>query len=228
MPRGDAGLARRTPLQQASRLQAGKAIARSAERKASRPKTPPKRVVDLVRQRSGGMCEIGLLCMGAALATERAHRMGKGMGGAGSKGRKVSDAPSDLLDACRRDHDLIDRASVAESYAHGYKIRHGVVLPREVPVLHFACGWVLLDDQGGGRPAPEAAWDRKRTGHLLPVVAVGWSWDAEDRRLYVDEGPVLEAMQRFGHLGCGQWSWSAGGPLECACGAVPFVVEVVD
>lgn len=220
LARGDKQLQRRSEMPRGKGIKPGsKALARAAaKRSASRPRTAPASVVDLVKDRSGGFCEIGLLCLGRAQATERAHRMGKGTGGAGSKGRKVSDSASNLLDACRQDHDLIDRASVAESYVHGYKIRHGIALPHEMPVQHFTHGWVLLDDNGGWAPAPTAAIHP--TG-LVPVVTI-----TARERDYVIDGVVAEAMDRFGHRGCGGWTYEPGQVLRCDCGADLFVVEV--
>jgi hypothetical protein len=187
-------------------------------KKPAGPKSPPKKVVDLVKARSGGFCEIGLRCLGEAPATERAHRMGKGIGGAGSKGRKTSDAPADLLDACRADHDLLDRVAVAESYLHGYKVRHGAARPSEVPVQHFRLGWVLLDDAGGWRPAPKIACT---PGALLPVVTCG-PWDS-----LTGGGAIREALDRFGHTSCTGLAGVRGGLLLCGCGSlVAAVVEV--
>lgn len=188
------------------------------KQKPPRPKSPSKSVVDLVKARSGGFCEVGLLCFGEAPATQRAHRMGKGMGGPGSKGRKTSDAPADLLDACRADHDLLDRVAVAESYLHGYKIRHGVAKPVEVPVQHFRHGWVLLDDQGGWRPAPQMACT---PGSLLPVVTVG-AWDT-----LTGGGAVAEALARFGHTSCAGLAGVRDWLLLCGCGAVVCAVDEV-
>ncbi|MEU8151701.1 hypothetical protein [Nonomuraea sp. NPDC048901] len=212
-------IARKTPLKTCKAIPPGKGLKRTAnppERKASRPKTASKGIVDLVKARSGGLCEIGIVCLGQAPATERAHRLGKGMGGPGSKGRKASSMPSVLLDACRRDHDLIDRAAVAESYVHGYKVRHGAARPSEVPVLHFRLGWVLLGDDGSHRPAPEAACV---PGVLLPVVVCG-PWD-----LLTGGGAVAEVLDRFGHAACHGLAGARDGLLACGCGVVVCVVE---
>ncbi|MEU8278176.1 hypothetical protein ACFYOK_37585 [Microbispora bryophytorum] len=184
--------------------------------KPSRPAGPSTAVVAAVRRRSGGLCEVGLECGGIAPAVERAHRMAKGSGGPGSKGRAASNSASNLLDACRRDHDRIDRAKVTDAYERGQKIRHGVARPYEIPVLHKKYGWVLLDDHGGWRAAPAAAIT---PGGPLPVVQIS-------AEVYELNAPheLIRALHRYGHLNCGGWSYELGQLLNCACGATPFVV----
>ncbi|MEV7805072.1 hypothetical protein AB0O28_19185 [Microbispora sp. NPDC088329] len=195
--------------------------------KASRPAGPSAAVVAAVRRRSGGLCEVGLECGGTAAAVERAHRTAKGAGGPGSKGRAASNSPSNLLDVCRRDHVRLDRTKVTGSYVDGFKIRHGVARPHEIPVLHNKHGWVLLDDHGGWRYAPVAAV----TDGLLPVVQMAVEEYTRDVA-----GELVRALHRYGHLDCGGWSFDvddflsnvSGALLNCACGAEPFVVTLLE
>ncbi|MEV6035969.1 hypothetical protein AB0L65_32770 [Nonomuraea sp. NPDC052116] len=212
-------LKRYTELKAKTPMNRGKGFTKTTNtpKPKSNPKTAPKPVVDLVKARSGGMCEIGLLCLGAAPATQRAHRMGKGSGGVG-KGNTVSNRAANLLDACSEDHYRIDNAEVADAERLGLKVRRGVALPSEVPVFHFRYGWVLLDDEGGLRAAPPMAC---RPGDLLPVVACT-TWE-----LIQQSGAFAEAMDRFGHIQCPGWSAPLEGLFTCGCGSSPFVVLVV-
>lgn len=223
MPRRKKRLENKTPIARKTPLKAGKAIppGKGLKRKAnppkptSRPKTATAAVVDLVRQRSGGLCEIGLLCLGNAPATERAHRRGKGSGGVG-KSAPISNGPANLLDTCRDDHARIDNGRVADAERLGLKVRHGVALPREVPVYLYRHGWVLLGDDGSHRPAPEVACT---PGALLPVIVCG-PWD-----LLTGGGAVAEVLDRFGHADCFGLAGAREGLLVCGCGAVVCAVE---
>jgi hypothetical protein len=218
MKRGGS-LQRKTPLVAKKPMARGKGLKAGAPAKPkARPKTAPKPVVDLVKQRSGGLCEIGILCLGSAPATERAHRMGKGSGGVGKK-NTVSNQAANLLDACHEDHARIDNAEVADAERLGLKLRHTIARPNEVPVhLHNHNGWVLLDNNGGVRRAPEAACV---PGALLPVITV----TAEEYE-FSDDGDVFDAVYRWGHADCGGWGVEVNGPCECICGTVLFIVAV--
>lgn len=207
------------PLQRKTRLVAKTPMPRGNGPKASapakpkaRPKTATKPVVDLVKERSGGLCEIGILCLGTAPATERAHRMGKGSGGVGKK-NTVSNQAANLVDGCHADHARIDNVEVADAERLGLKLRHTVARPDEMPVhLHNHNGWVLLDNNGGVRRAPEAACV---PGALLPVI-----------RLDGSQETVKAALKRWGHEECGGWLYVEDGPSECRCGVALFVVEI--
>lgn len=102
----------------------------------------------LVRARSGGLCEIRLdgICTGRA--TDWSHRESKGIGG---KWRAANG-----LDACRQCHRHITEHP-ALAYEHGWFV-HSYADPAEVPVLiHNATtghDWVLLNDQGDLEFAP--------------------------------------------------------------------------
>ena len=92
----------------------------------------------LVRERSGGICEI----CGAARATNYQHRQNRSQAGVWSA--------SNGLDVCGSgttgDHGYI-HAHPAESYERGWSV-HSWDNPAEVPV-QTALGWVLLDNDGG-------------------------------------------------------------------------------
>ncbi|MBP2704469.1 hypothetical protein JOL79_11650 [Microbispora sp. RL4-1S] len=217
MSRGSKQLSRKAPIRSTGAPKSGK----TTGKKSAGPRPLPVKVVAAVRARSGGLCEIGLECGGLAQAVERAHRTGKGAGGPGGRGRAASNSPSNLMDACRRDHDRVDRAKVTDAYLRGHKIhRHGLARPHEVPVLHAGYGWVLLDDHGGWRSAPAAA---VRGEHLLPVLQIS-------RREYDlgETGAVDRALARFGHLDCGGHSFRLDEVLTCACGAELLVVTLLE
>jgi hypothetical protein len=191
----------------------GKQGTKSKPRRHSRPSTVPSEVKDLLRRRSGGLCEVGVKCSGRAPGVDPAHREGKKSGGTS---KPWSNLASNLLWSCRACHDEIDNGSPASAERSGLKIREGVARPWEIPVRHAARGWVLLDDAGGSRPAPEAS----HGAVLLPVVAVS-AWD-----LMLQSGAFLEAMQRYKHLDCPGWAPPREGGFTCGCGSTPFLLEV--
>lgn len=110
--------------------------------------------VAVVKERSGGVCEIQLEgCWGRA--TERSHRLARGMGGRKGAAKAASDRPSDLLDSCVWCHLVITR--------HPWRVRanfHGWVLthaqePTACKVLRHGV-WAFLDDAGGVQRYDEA------------------------------------------------------------------------
>lgn len=134
---------------------AGSELKRAAAKKPKRARRtgPPAAVMALLAQRSGGWCELGIVCLGNAQATDPSHRIAKGMGG--TRDPRSNTAANNLA-ACRQCHDLAER-SPAESYANGWKIRRGAANPADVPVRHWVHGWVYLDEAGGWRSALEYA-----------------------------------------------------------------------
>lgn len=222
MKRG-APLQRKTPLRSAgfAARPRGSDVRRVADRaRDGRPPRIPADVVRLIRDRSQGLCEIGLICGGMAAATESAHRMGKGIGGVGPKNFS-SNVASDLLRGCHRDHALIDGAKVSDARAMGWKVRHGVALPREVPVYHARLGWVLLDDAGGWLPAPGSSIHSAGPVPVVQLPLVDLSGEGVPLAL-------IDALDRFGHLDCGGWSYTSGEALHCACGGQLFIALEVD
>lgn len=192
------------------------ALATKAKKKASRPKpAAPKSVIDLIKDRSVA-CEIGLICLGRAEGVQSAHRRGKGSGGVGKK-NTTSNTASGLLRACADCHDLVDRRDIPGAQRLGLKLKHTPTHPYEMPVAHWELGWVLLDDEGGWSPAPEAAIHE--TGPL-PVVLVSEDFSIED------DNRVEEAVRRFGHGDCVSYDLTFGQPVECSCGSSLFVVAV--
>lgn len=181
--------------------------------KDSKPKGVPEAAKAIIRRRANGLCEVGIVCRGAARGVDPAHREAKGTGGTG---KDWSNLPSNLQWACRTDHDWIDRKQPAKAELFGYKVRSGVARPWEIPVKHARLGWVLLDDDGGHRSAPEGSHaDGRRP---TPVVACT-AWE-----LIQQSGAFAEAMQRYGHIDCPGWSAPRIGPFTCGCGSTPFLV----
>lgn len=184
--------------------------------KPSRPKPVSKAAKELLKARSGGLCEVGLVCGGKAQGVDPAHREGKKSGGTG---KWWSNLASNLLWSCRDCHDFIDQKQPKAAEKLGLKVREGVARPWEIPVLHKQFGWVLLDHDGGHRPAPAGSHpDGKRP---ISVVAVG-TWD-----LIKQDGPFIEAMERYKHLQCPGWSAPLVGLFTCGCGSTPFYLEQV-
>lgn len=151
MKRGTSQL-KRTPFKATS----GKAVRKASKRRRT---GPPAKVMNLLKARSGGFCEIGMVCLGTAPAVDPSHRIAKGMGG--TKDPRSNTAANNLH-ACRADHDLVERDPAA-AYANGWKIRRGVMNPDDVPVRHWVHGWILLAEDGSWTSADPGRED-------LPVV----------------------------------------------------------
>lgn len=131
----------------------GAGLKQGAPKKTKRVRRtgPPTVVMALLALRSGGMCELGIVCLGTAPATDPSHRIAKGMGGTRDP---RSNTASNNLHSCRNCHNVVE-ADPAAAYANGWKIRRGVADPTDVPVLHWVHGWVRLDEAGGWSPALE-------------------------------------------------------------------------
>lgn len=130
-------------------------------RRAPMKRTPPKPIKRdakaIVRERSGGYCEMRLPdCLGRA--TDFSHRIGRGVGG--------PDTPSNGLDACRLCHtwchsrpaEAKDLKLMLESWQD----------PTVEPVPYRNEGWLLLDDDGGVWPL----LDYEVAARELPALAV--------------------------------------------------------
>ncbi|WP_189160963.1 hypothetical protein, partial [Sphaerisporangium melleum] len=120
----------------------GKALERKAGAKSKRPKRtrtrPTPDVKDLLRDRNGTYCEVGIKCVGQAWGDlQMAHREGKKSGGTK---KRWSSQSSNLLWACPRCHYEIDQVSPADAERYGFKIREGVARPWEIPVKHYEHG----------------------------------------------------------------------------------------
>jgi hypothetical protein len=100
----------------------------------------------VVRERSGGRCEIGIEgCWGEAV--EKSHRIARGMGGRHGAAKKQSDRPSDLLDSCLYCHLLITRyAWRVDAKGNGWVLVDGQE-PTAEPVLYRG-ELSYLDDAG--------------------------------------------------------------------------------
>lgn len=100
---------------------------------------------EIIRHRALGVCEV----CGVRAGTDWSHRLPKGMGGAGSKGRAASDSPCNALWACRPCHAEIETCE-AHVYDYGWKLRRGQD-PEAVPALlstPYGAGWYLLAPDG--------------------------------------------------------------------------------
>lgn len=193
-----------------------KPLKRTGAKKPARPKGVPAAAKRVLLARSVGVCEVGLACGGTGEAQDPAHREGKKTGGTS---KPWSNSPATLLASCRPCHRLIDGIEVRGAEFLGLKIREGVARPWEIPVRHARFGWVLLDDQGGYRPAPEGSYAPGR--RPTPVVACT-TWD-----LITQGGAFIEAMERYGHIQCPGWPAPLEGLFTCGCGSAPFHLERV-
>jgi hypothetical protein len=117
---------------------------------AGRPRATGHRIerdsAAIVRERSGGRCEIGIEgCWGEAV--EKSHRIARGMGGRHGAAKKLSDRPSDLLDSCLYCHLLITRyAWRVDAKGNGWVLVDGQE-PTAEPVLYRG-ELSYLDDAG--------------------------------------------------------------------------------
>lgn len=100
----------------------------------------------VVRERSGGLCEV---CRGAnGRGTQTHHRQPRGMGGAHGVGRAVN-RPSALVRLCTHCHGWVESHRTAAE-ALGLLVRRPAE-PGAQPVwldTVYGRGWWLLDDEG--------------------------------------------------------------------------------
>lgn len=108
----------------------------------------------IVRERSGGVCEIQLDgCWGRA--SEKSHRIARGMGGRHGVAKKLSDRPSDLLDSCLFCHLVITRYPWrVDAKGNGWVLVDGQE-PTQEPVNRRG-EWGYLTDDGRFVPYEEA------------------------------------------------------------------------
>lgn len=105
-------------------------------------------VRSLVYDRCSGRCEI---CDVWASDLQLHHRRARG---AGSTRRPETNYPSNCLALCQMDHHRVE-SHRALAYDNGWLVRQSHD-PATIPVLRRGVR-VVLDDQGGFRPAEEAA-----------------------------------------------------------------------
>ncbi len=100
-----------------------------------------------ITQRSGGMCEV----CGLERAWDKHHRHPRKSGGTK---RDWIGLPSNALDVCRSDHNLIDsRRHLARLF--GWLIPEGKD-PAECPVMYRG-GWAWLTEDGRVEPIEQVA-----------------------------------------------------------------------
>lgn len=131
-----------TELSRTAPLGRGKPIRRTAPATMRRWRYtgPSDDVRALLITRSRGLCEIGAVCGGFAEGVDPSHRIAKGMGGTSLASVNAVTA---ILWACRADHDFVE-SHPEESYAAGWKIKHGHLDPADVPVMIATAGGGLL------------------------------------------------------------------------------------
>ena len=116
-------------------------MARPSGRRGEAVSRIPPTVLALIRERSGGLCEV---CGRRAESTH--HRKPRGMGGSQDP---AAHSPANLLRVCgdgtRGCHGMIE-ADRTGSYGHGWLLRRGE-LPTCVPVL-LRNRWTLLTEDG--------------------------------------------------------------------------------
>lgn len=128
-------LARVTPLRSRSRSR----LTRSSAPRSVRTVTPEeRRARALVRERSGGACE---LC--ARPATDWSHRKRRSQGGLW--------CPSNGLHLCRADHSRVDNSCDPVPVFSGWHVPSWGD-PETTPVYLPRHGWVLLRPDGGLTP----------------------------------------------------------------------------
>ncbi len=119
---------------------------------AVQPVTAIRLARQVIAARSNGRCE----ACGVARGQEASHRVARGMGGAGTRGRDSSDCPVNLTWICTPCHRWVE-ANPARAYERGMKVRRGYD-PAVTPVLvhtpyGFGAEWVLLGDDGTYTPS---------------------------------------------------------------------------
>lgn len=151
----------RTPLTSATELSRTAPLGRGTPIRRTAPATmrrwrytgPTDEVREALKKRSGGRCEIGAVCGGFAQGVDPSHRIAKGMGGSSLAS---TNAVTAILWACRADHDYVE-AHPGESYAAGWKVKHGSADPASVPVMIASPGGgvtVFLTPDGAYSTAP--------------------------------------------------------------------------
>ena len=100
------------------------------------------KIMSLVYQRSGGLCEALITSRCTGRGEHKHHRKLRSRGGV--------DSTSCLVDVCHHCHDWI-HAHPKDSTERGWMVPSWAE-PREIPVYRYR-QWVLLDDEGGLSPA---------------------------------------------------------------------------
>lgn len=152
MPCRKAELKSTTPLKRTGTLARQKPLERAtAKPNRQRYTGPSKAVKDLLKARSGGVCEY----CGLREATEAHHRLGRKAGG--TKRPWINEL-SNLVDLDLWCHAKITNTNGRrDDYENaGFLLREGMK-PAATPIEHARLGRVLLLDDGDTRPAPRKA-----------------------------------------------------------------------
>lgn len=153
LSRGSKPLQARTPLERKTGLaQVGRRRRQEAQA-AGKPVKPalsttyrpavPDDVRAALKARSGGVCEMALNGC-SVVATDPAHRIGRGAGGRFGEAKVENDRLSNLLHACRVCHDWT-HARDAEANEMGLRLKNGCIPPQEA-VLYRGVLSYLTDD----------------------------------------------------------------------------------
>ena len=141
-----------TGLQRRTRLAPGR-----PPKRAQAPVSRPRRTgattdtTALVIARDGGSCVPQITCRG--LWVPRlvfGHRVNRAMGGSRLPWINL---PSNAVACCDTCNHALEDDARPDWYAAGWKVRHGVTHPRDVPVRYPDGSWWLLDDNGGREAA---------------------------------------------------------------------------
>lgn len=118
----------------------------------------PGRVREIVKERSGGFCEV----CAQAWAVQIHHRRPRALGGSRDP---ATNQPSNLLHLCLQCHQHIE-SHRGQALRQGWLVRQAHN-PKDVPVFLCSNGRaVFLDDDGGRREATQA--ELIEAGVLLP------------------------------------------------------------
>jgi 5-methylcytosine-specific restriction protein A len=120
-------------------------------------------VRQLIRERSGGVCEIQAVCQGRAASTWQIHhRRPRGMGG--TKRPETNQAACGL-GVCGDCHRLAE-SQREMALANGWLVRQNQT-PATIPLL-YRHRWCLLDNDGGVTEAPCVCGEIETPGGWYP------------------------------------------------------------
>lgn len=122
----------------------------------------PKATGLVLFDRANGQCErcgwqVAWLSTGGweVLAPfSRQHRQARGAGGTRSSAHRITNLALMCGSATTGCHGDVENHERAQGEADGWVVRHGVLTPELVPVLHWQLGWTLLHQDGGYTPHP--------------------------------------------------------------------------
>lgn len=166
----------------------------------SKAKQIPRTVRDLLKERSGGVCEVRVACEGSP-AAQMHHRRPRGMGGSRDG---LTNLPSNLLHICFACHHHIETHRL-DALDNGWLVRQGAQ-PQEISVVTYNGRWRLSDTDTSYLPLSYPEWVANRqcfrkTPFKSKSEAVSWARKNEwlRGRLEAYECPT-----------CAQWHLTKG------------------